>query len=174
MKYKGILVIVLCVPTLANANCHVRVEPKWDNLEQTQKKEKMFGGKLMLVGSITFRKQCKDCIKIDKLVLEWHGKQLDTLCGSLYKKYSEKEFVPLQENLICDALWNKANQNLVLDFESQETLSAVNVFYVVLTVPEGIEQTLKDGHFTLRDTTLPDQINFADKKLDLALGTRSH
>lgn len=174
MKRKGILFILSLMSALAQANCHVCVESKWNNLEQTHEKEKQFGGKLILVGSITFRKQCKDCIKIDKLVLEWHGKNLDTLCGSLYRKLPEKEFVPIQENLVCDATWNKAAQSLVLDFENKQTLNTLNIFYVVLTVPDNMEQTLKNGHFTLRDTTLPEQIHFSEKKLDLALATRSH
>ena len=169
MKQKVVLCVLLFTHVLVGTNCHVCVEAKWDNLEQSSQKEKKFGGKLMLIGSITFRKQCKECIKIDKLVLKWHGKPIDSLCGSLYRKLPEKEFKPIQENLICDASWNKNTQSLILNFENQQTLNAFNIFYLVLTIPDELENTLKAGHFMLPDTSLPDQINFTEKKLDLAL-----
>lgn len=175
MKYIRFLLIMMLMPAMARgASCQVRVEAKWNNLEQCSKKETLFGGKLMLVGSFTFRKQCKDCIKLDKLMLEWHGKKIDSLCGSLYKKYPEKHFVPIQENLICDALWNKSAQNLIFDFENEQTLNTISIFYLVLSVPKELEETLKDGYFTLRDTNLPDQITFTEKKLNLALACQSN
>lgn len=168
MKFQTILLLGF-VAHLTQPNCQVCIEPKWNNLENNCQKEKQFGCKLMLVGSITFRKQCKDCIKLDKLILTWHGAEIEKLCGSLYKKLPEKEFKPLQENVICDALWNKATQSLILDFDVTQTLSAVNIFYVVLTIPDGMEEPLKSGHFSLKKTGLPELVEFKEQKLDLAL-----
>lgn len=164
----------MLMPAIARAKCQVCVEAKWNNLEQCSKQEQLFGGKLMLVGSFTFRKQCKEPIKLDKLILEWHGKKINSLCGSLYKKFPERNFVPIQENLVCDALWNKSTQTLILDFENEQTLNTISIFYLVLSVPKELEQTLKDGYFTLRNSDLPDQITFAEKKLNLALACQSN
>jgi hypothetical protein len=167
---------MILMPAIALASsCQVCVEAKWNNVEKSSpQKEKMFGDKLMLVGSITFRKQCKECIKLDRLALEWHGPQITNLCGSLYRRLPEKTFVPIQDNLICDARWNKGSQTLILEFENQQTLNAVSIFYLVLAIPNGLEETLKQGHFTLLDSNLPDQISFSDKKLNLALACQSH
>lgn len=164
----------MLIPAIIHAQCQVCVEAKWNNLEQCSKQEQLFGDKLMLVGSFTFRKQCKGPLKIDKLALEWHGKTIDSLCGSLYKKFPEKTFVPIQENLVCDALWNKSTQTLILDFENEQTLSTISIFYLVLSVPKELEQPLKDGYFTLHNAHLPDRTTFTEKKLNLALACQSN
>jgi hypothetical protein len=133
--------------------------------------ERDLGGKWILVGSITFHKKSKEVAKLEKISFEWHGDPIDHLSGSLYKKIPEKQFMPIEDNLVCDGSWNKLNQCLILDFNNRkQTLGPRNIFYLVFTVPESIEPALKSGYFNLVQTNLPDTLykNDQDLKLDLA------
>jgi len=94
----------------------VILEPKWENLESNTKKTKEFGGKWILVGSITFKKNSKEPVNLSKIYLNWQGETIKNLVGSLYKKKSNKDFIPIQDYLICDSVWNKTKQTLILKF----------------------------------------------------------
>jgi hypothetical protein len=133
------------------------VEPHWRNLEQkTVASAQRFGGKWILIGSITLNKKGKEHVDFNKLYLRWQGPQLDSLFGSLYRKHPHKEFLPIQENLVCDGTWSKNQQTLKLTFEQTHTLRPTNTFYLVLTVPEGIEPVIKKGRFEIVQNTLPE------------------
>lgn len=173
MKYT---IPLLLISTAANlciyANeCDILLVPFWDNIEKNNMIERDLGGKWILVGSITFHKKSKEVAKLEKISLEWHGDPIDRLSGSLYKKNPEKQFMPIEDNLVCDGSWNKVHQCLVLDFnDRKQTLGARNIFYLVFTVPESIESALKNGYFSLTHTNLPETLykNDQDLKLDLA------
>src|SRR3989304_2055610 len=144
MKHAHIVLTTL-VSGMLLADCHVCVEPKWSNLEQSKEKEKKFGGKLMLVGTFTFRKRCKECVKLNKLILRWHGENIENLCASLYKKLPEKNLLPIEEQLVCDGCWNKSEQRLIFNFNEEQTLTSVDTFYLVLTVPTTLEKQITKG-----------------------------
>ncbi len=79
--------------------------------------------------------------------------------------------MPIEDYLVWDGSWNRTHQRLVLDFhDKKQTLGPRNVFYLVFTVPESIEPSLKNGYFSLTKTNLPDALykNNQDLKLDLA------
>ena len=79
--------------------------------------------------------------------------------------------MPIEDNLICDGVWNQKNQCLVLDFNHRkQTLGACTIFYLVFTVPDAIEPALKNGYFRITKINLPDTLykNNQDLKLDLA------
>lgn len=151
-------------------NCSISLEPCWNNLEQKNTKVHVFGDtKWVLIGSFTFRKkQLKEEIKLEQIDLCWHGDKIERLNGSLYKKLPHKKFIPIEENLLCDGTWDNINQHLIMDFSNRkQTLGPLNIFYLVLTVPDNLESTLKKGHFSLAKTSLPEA--FGNQPHDLTL-----
>ena len=151
----------------------VVLEPKWENLEQNTKKTKEFGGKWILVGSITFKKNSKEPVNLSKIYLNWQGETIENIVGSLYKKKSDKNFIPIQDYLICDSAWNKTKQTLILKFDEKQTLGPTTTFYLVLTIPENIETALKKGSFVIEKEYLPEQFKMyaLQNNLPLALYT---
>jgi len=155
----------------------ISIEPSWDNLEHGNDKSSQFGGKWILAGSITFKKKKADeAVHLQTLLLHWHGISIDTLSASLYKKNfdpTRKDFLPIEDYLVCDGTWNKKKQTLVLDFNTKQTLGTVETFYLVLTVPESVEPALKDGFFSLEPTCLPEPFKkcIDTNTLALALNT---
>jgi hypothetical protein len=157
IKYALLIIISNLFIHLCKAEeFNIILKPKWCNLDNNCTKETEFGGKWILVGSITFKKRCKDPICIETISLHWNGEHLDNLVASLYKKNLEKDnFLPIEENLVCDGMWNKNKQTLMLNFDEKENLAPTTIFYLVLTVPESIEPILKKGSFYLEDHSLP-------------------
>jgi len=151
------------------------LEQKWQNLERNQEKNKEFGGKWILIGSITFEKKSKEFISLDKINLRWNGDNIDNLIGSLYKKYPEKEFIPIQDNLVCDGTWNKSKQLLMLKFDNKLSLGPTTTFYLVLTVPDQIEPIIKKGSFCLEEHCLPDPFKQCarNRQLSIAVNTKT-
>lgn len=173
MKHTISLILITAAATspIGASDCDILLAPRWDNLEKNSVNQNRFGGKWMLVGSITFRKTSKQSAKLGKISLQWHGDHIQNLSGSLFKKIPEKSFMPIDDNLLCDGSWNKKEQCLILDFHNkQQTLGPRSIFYLVFTIPEAIEGALKNGHFSLAQTNLPETLykNNQDLKLDLA------
>lgn len=148
---------------------NVIITPQWQDLESNEEKAKQFGGKWILAGSINFKKKAKDTVHLNRIYLEWKGSPIEHLTASLYKCESDKEFLPIQENLVCDGIWNKAHQTLMLNFDKKETLGFSNTFNLVLTVPEDLENTLKKGAFSLMSTYLPEPFKLCAHKQSLSL-----
>jgi len=146
----------------------------WQDLESNAQKAEQFGGKWILAGSITFKKKAKDTVHLNRIYLQWEGESIENLVASLYKTETDKPFLPIQENLICDGLWNKAQQTLMLNFDKKETLGFTNTFNLVLTVPEKLEDTLKKGSFDLLPTYLPEPFKVATRKRSLSLTFNEH
>lgn len=166
----SMLFINLCTAEEFN----IILKSKWCDLDGNCTKVNDFGGKWVLVGSITFKKRCKDPICIETISLHWNGEQLDNLIASLYKKNLEKDhFLPIEENLVCDGTWNKTKQTLLLNFDEKENLAPTTIFYLVLTVPESIEPILKNGFFSLEEHYLPKPFKQCaqTEKLSLAINT---
>jgi hypothetical protein len=154
---------------LSSENFKVRLEPTWQNLENDTHTKDVFGGKWILVGSITFKKRAKISVALNQIHLQWYGEPLDNLMGSLYKHTHDKAFIPIEDNLICDSVWNKTKQMLILNFDEKQTLSAVNVFYLVLTIPEKMEPVLKQGYFSIEHSSLPEPFKEYATKNSLSL-----
>lgn len=150
------------------------IESKWQDLEREPAKAKEFGGKLILVGSITVKKRSKEHVALSKIYLRWKGCPIETLTGSLYKKETDKDFHPIEEYLVCDGTWNKSKQRLLFEFDEKQTLGPTNIFYVVLTVPEELEKTLKNGSFEIEHSCLPELLQECTKNQELALSIDIH
>ena len=150
----------------------IHLEPIWQNLETNPAKIKQFGGKWILIGSITFKKRSRDTIYLNNLHLCWQGKPINNLIGTLYKKTAGKDFLPIEENVVCDGAWNNQQQKLLLTFDKQFALGLNNTFYLVLTVPETLEPDLRQGSFTLDEKSLPEPFKFYLHNKQLALAYR--
>ncbi|MFI5332643.1 MAG: hypothetical protein ACHQVS_00920 [Candidatus Babeliales bacterium] len=147
----------------------ITLDPTWQIIECDDNKCKEFGGKWVIIGSIIFRKKAKEPVNLTRLYLRWHGHQLDTQVASLYKKPEDKDFLAIQENLVCDGTWDSANQTLLFNFDQKQTLGLTNIFYVVLTIPESVEPQIKQGSFELMTHYLPEQFQpTTNQQLSLA------
>jgi len=156
-SYALCMLLMICAFCMSckGDGCKITLKPKWRDLDGNSTNAMQFGGKWILVGSIIF-KRCKDPISIETINLHWHGEPLDNLIASLYRKNLDKEvFMPIEENLVCDGIWSKSKQTLILNFDEKENLAPTTVFYLVLTVPEEIEPILKKGSFCLEEQCLP-------------------
>lgn len=154
IKYVIILALALNVLVHALEN-DIILKPKWQEICNNDNKCASFGGKWVLVGSITFKRKSKEPIFLDEIDFAWHGEKMDNLIASLYRKPYNKDFLAIEENLVCDGIWNEKTQTLIFDFDDQEKLSPTTIFYLVLTVPNSMEPILKSGHFCLKDNCLP-------------------
>ena len=176
-------IMLACTQLVAGSNntIHddflVTLESTWHCLDDSDGSCSQFGGKWVLIGNITFRKKpVQDSIHLQQLKLHWHGPFIDALSASLYKKNfdpTKKEFLPIDDYLVCDGCWNNSKQTLVLSFDERHTLGAVEVFYVVLTVPTLLEPILKQGSFSLEknDLPLPFQQAYMPQTLQLTFNT---
>jgi len=150
-------------PNTLNPKDHIKAKPnqfviilesKWDDLEK-KRKRKIFNDKWILAGDIIFKKKAPDIISLKELHLSWKGKKIENLIGSLYEKEMRGDLIPIEKYLICDSVWKPSEQKLILKFENPKTLYAVNKLSLVLTVPNEIEDTLKNGYFSIETYTLP-------------------
>ena len=135
---------------------NIIVEPSWKDLEQNAEYAKKFGGKWILAGCIIFKKRAQDKVHLDRIYLQWDGPKIDNLIGSLYTSESHEEFIPIQDNLVCDGCWNNNQQKLLFNFEEEQLLTFKNYYFLVLTVRDEVEPVLKKGKFNLVTTTLPE------------------
>ena len=152
----------------------IKLETKWEDLEKN-KKRKIFADKWILAGDIIIKKTAADYVSLHELHLHWNGKKIDKLIASLYEKNSDKNFMPIEKYLLCDSIWKKSEQKLILKFEKPKTLYAVNKLALVLTVPTEIEHALKKGHFTIDADYLPEPYKeyAAENSLCLYLGAKT-
>lgn len=143
-------------PTTDDFN--ITMDPMWKDLEQNAKHAIKFGGRWILAGMITFKKKAQDKVHLERLYLQWHGPKIDNLIASLYTSDCAEDFLPIQENLICDGTWNNAQQRLLFNFDEKQSLTFKNCYFLVLTVPEALEPVLKSGQFSLVTTILPEPL----------------
>lgn len=151
-----LMMIISCI-SLCIDNFDITLKSEWQELGCDNGKCPDFGGKWVLVGSIIFKRRSKNPIFVNEINMRWHGQNLDNLVASLYRKTYGKEFLAIEENLICDGTWNATTQTLILDFKEKEKLGPTTVFYLVLTVPAATEPILKNGYFSLENNCLPQQ-----------------
>jgi hypothetical protein len=128
-----------------------------------------FGGEWVLIGSITFKKKSKKPVILDTISFRWNGEQITSLIASLYKKNSSKNFLPIDQNLICDGTWNRSKQTLVFNFNEKESLNPMTTFYIVLTMPPDLKSCLQEGLFILEEQCLPKPFKHAIDPKNLTL-----
>lgn len=101
------------------------------------------------VGLLTFKS--KNAIQLKQINFKWSGNFLKTknLSASLYQKKesNEDQLIPIEDNLVCDGIWNEKTQQLI--FKPDEKLVAINKYYLVINFSEDMEDKLKSGAFVL-------------------------
>lgn len=141
----------------------IKLEPKWDDLDKNNKSKQFkdqFKDKWILIADIIIKKTSPDYVSLNELDLHWHGKngkKINELIASLYEKNSDKNFMPIEQYLICDSTWKKSEQRLILKFDKPKMLFTTNKLSLVLTIPKELISTLKSGHFTLDAECLPQE-----------------
>ncbi len=85
------------------------------------------------------------------VVLQWVGGKIPSLTAGLYQK-KERESVPkpIQENWICDGVWDEATQQLT--FKLNEKVVAVNKYHLIISFPHTVERSIKKGSFSVAQT----------------------
>ena len=138
-------------------NFDIIIASTWEHLEEQDKHSQRFTGKWIKLGTITFKKNSNVNVHLDEIDLLWKGDKIDSLEATLYKqKISNKSFLPIEENLICDGTWRKDKQELLLKFNKRESLASTNIFHLVITVSENLEKQLTNGEFELKAHCLPE------------------
>lgn len=146
------------------------LEPCWLDLDvSTIEKQATSQEKWIAVGIITFKKRSKDHATLSHLNLYWQGNYMYNLFGSLYRLPYEKDFVPIEDYLVCDGTWNRAQQLLKLPFPKKQTLGPTNSYCLVLTIPAYLEPLLRGGRFSLAENSIPEQFRETVDKTQLSL-----
>ena len=90
----------------------------------------------------------KKAVKLRQLNLQWQGEKINSIFASLYqKRENDKQLIPIEKNLVCDGTWNIKKQQLT--FNLNEKIIATNKYYLVLSFPQTLETTIKNGTFAL-------------------------
>lgn len=148
--------------------CQLSIIQEWKNLD-TSERDKTFNARWILTTKFVFKRRDKEFIALDEIDLAWHGPMVKNLVGSLYKKEPDRDFIPLDESLVCDGRWIESKQILQLRFNHKEYLQPTTTFCLVLTVPNGLEKVLKAGYFDLIPDTLPHQLKVTAEKENLRI-----
>ncbi|MFZ5953524.1 MAG: hypothetical protein ACOYT8_00315 [Candidatus Dependentiae bacterium] len=171
------LVILICITVhgLHAQLCTLHTHAEWENLEKRIATSERFGSKLILIGTLMFKKRANEPIILNHLQMQWHGTYIDQLSASLYHKKNNLRFIPLEDNLICDGIWNKHKQRITFKFNKPYSLSAHTQFYIVLSIPSELENTMKLGSFTIEKNSMPDliQCSIPDKACILQMAQGS-
>lgn len=146
--------------------CSILIASQWTILEDNKGRIQEFGTPT-IIANITFKKYITDQIDLNSLRLKWHGPAIDHVMGSLYRRDPNKKFLPLQNNLICDGVWKKTEQTLILDFVAKQSLSTSNTFCLVLNVSPELKTILEKGKFTIYEDSLPDQFRSCAQSQEL-------
>lgn len=169
MKHVSLLLCVLGIGQLIAQDQHenakqvaqdieLHIVPQWHNLDANAERCEQFGGAWIEAGVITLRKRTKDPINMTHLILSWQGDELDHLIGSLYQRLPNKDFMPIEQYLICDSHWQQSAQKLIFKFLKPLSLDSLTELRLLLTVPSEMEEKLKHGSLKVEADYLPDQI----------------
>lgn len=156
---KKIIFLLCSLYIHASYSLDISIESVWENLE-TPQETSLFGSQWVLAAIITFKRNpsVKDIPNLTKLTFSWHGPYINKLTASLYKKDQNQTFIPVEEALICDGKWNKNTQELYFKFDEEQKIDPMTRFYIVITIPDHLIESLQDGSFALVTDTLPDAI----------------
>jgi hypothetical protein len=125
------------------------IHKAWKSLDDTAINHETYGGNLILGGTIEVIKRSHEPVFITKILLKWRGKKLDSLIGSLYKQPIDKEFLPIEEFLLCDGSWNTQDQYLIFTFTNPVLLQARTTLQLVFMIPPALESCIKSGSFEI-------------------------
>lgn len=169
MKPISSLCIIVCFSMLyakeeaehskpAIKDIELNIVPQWHSLDANKESCEQFGGAWIEAGVITLRKRTKEPISMTHLILSWQGEELEHLIGSLYQSIPNKDFMPIEQYLICDSHWQQSGQKLIFKFLKPLSLESLTELRLVLTVPMEMHEKLKQGSLKVEADYMPDQI----------------
>lgn len=125
--------------------CILKTIPTFCEFSQEYKPNKhLKNDKWALIASVLLKS--KVSLQLEQLTLQWRGKHLQGLNASLYtKRETDKQLIPIEDNLICDGDWHEKEQRLI--FHPDKKITAVDELFLVLSYPKGLEPHLKEGKF---------------------------
>lgn len=156
-------------PKSSTQGCSIAIESHWQDLENNKERAQKFGGKWVLAGTITFKKNCNAPARLSELHLVWHGTPVDHLKGSLFSPKNMQPLRPTNEQHVADSIWSKTKQSLIFKFDDHAvSLHPTTIFYLVLTIPEEQEKTLR-GSFSIEPQCLPEAFKEVVQRDSLAI-----
>lgn len=150
------LFLLINITCSVQRQCFVNLKQKWHVFEQPRYLRPPVQEKWVLINSASFIKKSKEPLSLKSLTFRWTGDKLDSVVGSLYKKNLSKKFLPLQENFVSDAFWDKKKQTLLFNFP-EITLNPKTVFYLIITIPQEQEETMRQATFVVDQSCLPEE-----------------
>lgn len=139
-----------CAPVLFT------LTPEWKNLESSRVLRQRYGSTWILACTIEIKKlSTHQSLFLEKLLLSWRGTPFKHLTASLYKKPIDREFMPLQENLVCESCWHEKTQQIVFKLNQPFALETHTILCLVLTVPPALVTSLEKGYFEVERSSLP-------------------
>ncbi|OQA35756.1 MAG: hypothetical protein BWY54_00446 [Candidatus Dependentiae bacterium ADurb.Bin331] len=130
--------------------------PEWKNLESNRVLRERYGSTWILACTIEIKKiTTHQSLFLEKLLLSWRGTPLEHLTASLYKKPIDRDFMPLQENLICESCWHEKAQQIIFKLNQPFALETHTILCLVLTVPQTMVPSLEKGYFEVERSSLP-------------------
>jgi hypothetical protein len=139
----------LSLNIVAQSSLELTVHKLWQYLDDAGIDPEMYGGKLVLGGTLEITKRTQAPIFISQIRLMWKGSPLSSLVASLYKQELDKEFLPIEDFWLSDGIWNKHHQYLTLTLDKPLLLEAKTMLHVVFTLPQSIESCLQQGTFQI-------------------------
>ena len=120
------LLLLLTAHTLcaqsSTRGCSITIESHWQDLENNKDRAQKFGGKWVLAGTLTFKKNCNAPAHLNELHLVWHGTPLDHLQASLFGAKNREPLKPTNDYHIADSVWSKTKQTLIFKFDRSVSL----------------------------------------------------
>ena len=170
MKTKLWLLLITLLPiySINQPGCTITIKSEWKNLE-TARETTFFGNQWIEIALIKFKQISKENVFINQLQFHWHGHHIHKLHASLYLKTNQPNFIPTEENLICDGQWGTKSQSLFFNFPDLK-LGPNTTFVIVATIDNQLETTLHNGSFTLADSSLPEELqNISNRHISFSL-----
>lgn len=157
--WSAIALMICCLyaitSNIAARGISVTIKPQWEYLTAGKPYRYPFSTRWILAAHLIFKKTVKNQVRLCQLTLRWRGPHVDHLIASLYTAVPSKPFLPIEDQLVCDGTWNSLRQTLLLPFEEEQNLGALNIYYLVLSVPPTMEHLLKMGSFVIDALTAP-------------------
>ena len=93
---------------------------------------------------------------LDKLLISWKGThKLDHLAATLYKKPIDKDFLPIEDYLICESEWSARTQRVIFKINRPMPIDTHTTLCLVFSIPDEKQRQLQEGYFEFERSSLP-------------------
>jgi hypothetical protein len=131
------------------------VQPQWNILEQPLMYEE-FNELWIEVATIFIKKRTSATLPLKQLAFKWQGPKLKQLHGALYEQPPHKNrLIATDQYVLEDSTWDSATQTLFFTFDPPLKLTSLQTWHLVITIPESLEPTVRQGSLQLKADLLP-------------------